>query len=705
MQGDDLAANPAWLMWVRPAGGLHDRPAKPAKRPGTATRAGMQLAAGIRGIITDPPGPIPGPGIDHRKWGLRKGSAMATETGKKEEFTFQAEIKQLLHLLSHSLYQSREIAVRELISNASDALDKMRHVALVDEARRDPGPLEIHIEGNPAESLLIIRDDGVGMTRDEVVKNLGTIAHSGSREFLKGLADSGAKKPGDVSLIGQFGVGFYAAFMIADRVTVRTRSYLEDGGWEWQSDGSGAFTVEAIDRPGRGTEVVLHLKDDAKEFADDFRLKGIIRRYSSFVPHPIKVGDEVVNDQKPIWVEPRSQVTDEQYNRFYQHLTHHADESPLWHLHLAADSPIQFQAILYCPPTNIERLGLGRLEHGINLCAKRVLVQSDCRDLLPDYLRFLYGLVDSEDLPLNVSRETLQDNTVIRRIRTALVKGVLDRLGKLADEQPDAYRTFFEQFGTALKEGVLRDFANRERIAKLLRFASSKAEEADAPTSLDQYVARAAAEQKHIYYLGGPDLGSIRKSPNLEVFRRRGIEVLYLTDPIDEFVMADLGTFDGRTLTSVDASDLDLPPGEDLKTETPESSPGGLGRVLEVFRSALGDRVQDVRESKRLTDSPCCLVNAEGGPTVQMQRVLRMAQRDIPPAARILEVNPDAPLIRRLASLSANPDQDAFLSRCALQLWANAQTLEGTLADPEDSVARVQAFMEEAAEKRSPIIL
>ncbi len=629
-------------------------------------------------------------------------TAAANVGAGPQEFAFQAEIKQLLHLLSHSLYQSREIALRELISNASDALDKMRHVGLVDPSKRDPAPLEILVEGTPDGPTLTIRDNGVGMTREELVRNLGTIAHSGSREFLQGLAASGeSPQKAEVSLIGQFGVGFYAAFMIADSVTVRTRSYNEDRGWEWQSDGSGAFRVSPIARDARGTEVILHLKDDAKEFADDFRLKGVIRRYSSFVPHPIKVGGEVVNDQKPIWVEPKAQVTDEQYRQFYQHLTHHADESPLWHLHLAADSPIQFQAILYCPPTNLERLGLGRIDHGLSLCAKRVLVQSDCRDLLPDYLRFLHGLVDSEDLPLNVSRETLQDNTVIRRIRTSLVKGVLDRLTKLAEESPAEYLTFFEQFGNGLKEGILRDFANRERLAKLLRFASSRAEKPGQPTSLDEYVKRSAEGQTRIYYLGGPDLGSIRKSPNLEVFRRRGVEVLYLTDPIDEFVMADLGSFDGKALTSVDAANLDLP-GEDPRPASEDA--GGLGRLIELFRKALGDRVAEVRESKRLTESPCCLVNAEGGPTVQMQRVLRMAQQDVPAVARILEINPDAPLIRKLASLSANPEQDAFVSRCALQLWANAQALEGTFADPEEAVTRIQAFMEEAASQRSPIV-
>ena len=349
---------------------------------------------------------------------------------------FQAEIKQVLHLLSHSLYQSREIALRELISNASDALDKMRYISLTDEAQRDAGPLEIVVEGREADQQLVIRDTGIGMTHDELVTNLGTIAHSGSGEFLKALASAKSEKEkSEISLIGQFGVGFYAAFMIADRVRVRTRGYAEESGWEWESEGTGTFTITPVDEKlPRGTEVILHLKEDAKDFTSPWRIKEIVRRYSSFVPYPIRLGadGEVINDQKPIWVEPKSQVTEEQYIRFYQHLTHHPEEKPLWHLHMAADSPIQFRAIVYCPPTNLENLGFARLEHGLNLCAKRVLVQSDCKELLPEYLRFLRGLVDSEDLPLNVSRETLQDNSVIRKIRTSLVKGVLDRLDRLA---------------------------------------------------------------------------------------------------------------------------------------------------------------------------------------------------------------------------------------------------------------------------------
>jgi len=640
---------------------------------------------------------------------------MTTESDRKE-YTFQAEIKQLLHLLAHSLYQSREIAVRELISNASDALDKMRYISLTDETQREPGPLEIVIEGREADRQLLIRDTGVGMTREEMVTNLGTIAHSGSVEFLKALASNRTAKDkdkADLSLIGQFGVGFYSAFMIADRVRVRSRGFTEDSGWEWESEGTGTFTVTPAPGPSpRGTEVILHLKEDAKDFANEWRIKEIVRRFSSFVPYPIHLGQagEVINDQKPIWVEPKSQVTEEQYVRFYQHLTHHPEETPLWHLHMAADSPIQFRAVVYCPPTNLENLGFARLEHGLNLCAKRVLVQSDCRELVPEYLRFLRGLVDSEDLPLNVSRETLQDNNVIRKIRASLVKGVFDRLDHMARDNPDEFRKFYDQFGRVIKEGLVVDPANRERIAKLLRFASSRNDDPRTLVSFDAYLERMPPGQTKIYYLGGPDLTSIAKSPNLEIFRRRKVEVLYLTDPIDEFALRSLGTYEGKALTSIDSADIEIPEAgasaepDQGAAETPAKE-SGFAKVLELFRAALSNRVSEVRESKRLIDSPCCLVNTEGGLSTQMQRLLKMANKDFTESARILEVNPGAPLIRRLCRLSANEQHEAFIKLCALQLWTNAMILDGVTPEPEDMVARVQSLMAEAAEKRSPLIL
>ena len=633
---------------------------------------------------------------------------MATET-KPQEFSFQAEIKELLHLLSHSLYQNKEIAIRELISNASDALDKYRYLKLTDGGKADDETLEIVLELDEDDAVLTIRDNGIGMTHDELVNNLGTIAHSGSLEFFKKMSGN---SDSDVSLIGQFGVGFYSSFMLAEKVVVVTRSHSEDTGWRWESEGTGTFTIDPVEELKRGTEVRLHLKEDQKEFVREERLKYVLKQYSTFVPHPIKIGDELVNDQQPIWVEPKSQLTDEQYENFYQYLSHHTDEKPLWHLHLTSDSPFQFHTILYCPQTNLELLGFGKIEHGLNLCAKRILVQNDNRELLPEYLRFLYGLVDSADLPLNVSREALQDNSVFRKIRKVLVKRVLGQLESIADESADDYATFYKQFGSILREGITTDFENRDKIAKLLRFGSSHFDDADALTSLDDYIERAPKEQKQIYYIGGLDVSSIKRNPNLEIFNKKNLEVLFLTDPVDEFVVSHLHEFDGKPLKSIDAADLEFPDSVDSEKQDDDSTeeeksdekrPAGFEKVLTLFREGLGDRVEEVRESKRLTNSPCCLVNPEGAASAQMQKVLSMSNKDFPMSKRIFEINPKAPLIERLSSLSANSDHDGFVQNCGCQLFMNAMLLEGVVLDPEDTVGRVQDFMQELASGRSPI--
>ena len=627
----------------------------------------------------------------------------------KQEFTFQAEIKQLLHILSQSLYQNREITIRELVSNASDACDKMRHVQLTDDSQRDDATLEITLEPDKEAKILTIRDNGIGMTRDELVENLGTIAHSGSLAYLNQL--SGDAKQ-DVSLIGQFGVGFYASFMLSEKVEVLTRSYKEEQGWRWESDGSGQFTIEPADGLERGTHVKLHLKDDCVEFTGDERLKYIIGKYSTFVPHPIVLDGEQLNSQRPIWVEPKSSLTEEQYSQFYQHLSHHIDEEPLWHLHLSADSPLQFHTILYCPRTNFEKMGFGRIEHGVHLCAKRILVQDDCRELLPEYLRFVYGIVDSSDLPLNVARESLQDNTIFRKIRRVLVKRVLDHLDKLAKNDGETYLSFYREFSVTLREGVATDFENRDRIARLLRFTSTKTE-GDAVTSLDEYLERARDDQKQIYYLSGPDAASMRLNPNLEIFQKKEIEVLLLTDPVDEIMLSTLGKYEDKPLVSVDAADVELPGGEDdaeskdedSKEDSESTDPeSGFGKVLVLFKEALQDRVQDVKESKRLTDSACCLVNSDGSMSSQLQQAMRMQNQDFEMSKRILEINPQAALIRRLCQLAANSDHDDFIRQCGRQLYTNAMLLEGLAVDPRDAVTRTQEFMAELAESRSPIV-
>lgn len=628
---------------------------------------------------------------------------------EKQEYTFQAEIKQLLHILSQSLYQNREITIRELVSNASDALDKMRHVQLTEDAHRDDAPLEITLQPDGDAKVLTIRDNGIGMTRDELVENLGTIAHSGSLAFLNQL--TGDAKT-DVSLIGQFGVGFYSAFMLSEKVEVLSRSYQEETGWRWESDGSGQFTIEEAEGLERGTQVKLHLKDDCLEFTGKERLKYVIGKYSTFVPHPIKLEGEQLNAQRPIWVEPKSELTDEQYDQFYQHLSHRVDEKPLWHLHLSADSPLQFHTILYCPQTNFERLGFGRIEHGVHLCAKRILVQDDCRELLPEYLRFIYGIVDSADLPLNVARESLQDNTIFRKIRRVLVKRVLDHLDKLAADDPEKYRQFYSEFSITLREGVATDFENRDRIGKLLRFNSTKTE-ANEFTSLDDYLERAGDDQKQIYYLSGPDAASMRLNPNLEIFQKKDIEVLLLTDPVDEIVLSTLGKYGDKPIVSVDAADVELPEGKEdaeskegeEKEEESAEPESGFGKVLVLFKEALKDRVADVRESKRLTDSACCLVNPDGSMSTQLQQAMRMQNQEFELSKRILEINPRAPLVRRLCQLSSNADHDEFIRQCGSQLYTNAMLLEGLAVDPRDAVTRTQEFMAELAEKRSPIVV
>lgn len=628
---------------------------------------------------------------------------MTAPAAAPEAFSFQAEISQLLHILSHSLYQNREIALRELISNASDALNKLRHIQLTHEQYRDEQPLQVTLVPNKEARTLTIQDNGIGLTRDELIQNLGTIAHSGSKEFLTKLADN-AK--GDLSLIGQFGVGFYSAFMLADKVEVITRSYQESTGWKWDSDGSGRFTIEAAegDVP-RGAQIVLHLKADLDEFLEPHRLKGIVRRYSTFVPHPVQLEGEQLNSQSPIWVEPKNQVTTEQHEGFYQWLSHRSTEKPLWHLHLAADSPLQFQAILYCPASNMELLGFGRMEHGIHLCAKRILVQPDNNDLLPEYLHFLYGLVDSADLPLNVSRETLQDHQVIPKLKRVLTKKVLDHLADLAQEQPEQYRKFIDQFGSILRTGVNSDWDNREKVATLLRFHSTYGDDRTAVISLEDYLKRAAEGQTQIYYLTGLQRDALANHPRLAAFQKRNLEVLLLDDPVDEYALAQLGEFQEKKLVSIDSADVTFPSSTDPVDADLAPAPKEMPRVIELFRGALGDKVSDVKETSRLTDAPCTLTNAEGGYSRLLQTVIRQQMKEFPQSKPVFEVNPRSAFIRRLAELSINSANDDFIRDCAHQLFAGAQLLDGLNPDPQDTAVRMQRLMEDLAQTKSSIIV
>ncbi len=629
----------------------------------------------------------------------------------KEQFSFQAEISQLLHLLSHSLYQNREITIRELVSNASDALDKFRYVSLTSGQNAKTDDLRISIEPDKENRVLTIRDNGIGMTHSELVSNLGTIARSGSLDFLKKAQQTSEKSP-DLSLIGQFGVGFYSAFMLADRVEVVTRSSAEETGWRWESTGDGTFTISDVSEPvERGTSIRLHLKDGMEEFTEPVRLKHILRKYSTFVPHAIYLESEHINNQPPIWVEPKNTITDEQYDNFYEYLTHFPGQKPLWHLHLSADSPFQFYSILYCPDQNLEKMGFGRSDHGLHLCAKRILVQNDNRDLLPDYLRFLRGIVDSADLPLNVSREALQDNTVFRKMQRVITKKVLDHFDTFAEEQKDAYVRFYREFGVILREGISSDYENRDRIAKLLRFGSTHSMQTPEMVSLEDYCSRAKEGQEQIYFACGTDPDAVMRDPNLEVFRARNLEVLILTDPADEFILSHLREFQKKQIVSVDAADLKLPPKDDDPSKSDDEkseddkdkqeTPANLEALISLMKESLGDQVQDVRRSERLTESPCCLVNAQGSMSTTMQRVLRMNTPEFEMQKMILEINPGSPLVKRLADLVTNSENHSFVRACSQQLHANAMIMAGLAPNGNEMAARLQGFMLELAEKKA----
>ena len=634
-----------------------------------------------------------------------------TAQTEKQQYSFQAEISQLLQLLSHSLYQNREITIRELVSNASDALDKFRYVSLTSGQKQAADDLRVTIEPDKEKRILTIRDNGVGMTREELVNNLGTIARSGSLDFLKKAQKAGDKSV-DLSLIGQFGVGFYSAFMLADNVEVVTRSYTEDTGWRWESTGDGNYTIgEVTEGVERGTSIRLHLKDGLDEFTEPVRLKFILRKYSTFVPHAIYLESEHVNDQPPIWVEPRNTLTEDQYNNFFEYLTHYPGQKPLWHLHLSADSPFQFYSILYCPDANLEKMGFGRTDHGLHLCAKRILVQNDNRNLLPDYLRFLRGIVDSADLPLNVSREALQDNTVFRKMQKVITKKVLDHLDSISSDSQDDYIRFYREFGVILREGVTSDFENRDRLAKLLRFGSTHSLMTSEMVSLEDYCSRIQEGQEQIYFACGTDADAVMRDPNLEVFRSRNLEVLILTDPADEFILSHLREFDKKEIVSVDSADLKLPPKATTTTESGEEKseqdkeaenvPENFDKVLGLLTEALGDQVQEVRRSERLTESACCLVNAQGSMSTTVQRVLRMNTPDFEMQKMILEINPNASLVRRMAELASNPDNNRFIQDCGRQLHANAMIMAGLAPNGNEMAARLQDFMLQLASQKA----
>jgi molecular chaperone HtpG len=605
------------------------------------------------------------------------------------ELPFQAEVQQVLALVINSLYTHKEVFLRELISNASDALDKARFLSLTrKDVREQVGEARITIRLDDDKRTLTIEDNGVGMTRDEVIQNLGTIARSGSLDFVKAYAEAAKSKEAGLKIIGQFGVGFYAAFMVATRVDVHTLSMLPGGEPViWRSSGSGGFTVLAGDRTTPGTEIVLHLKEEEREYLRTARAREIIKKYSDFVQFPIHLDDELVNRSSAIWTLPKGQVTDEQHTEFFRRITGSDTQTPILRVHTSVDAPVQFHALLYVPEKAPLDL-FSKERRGLRLYAKRVLIVEDCDKLTPPYLRFLRGVVDSEDIPLNVSREMLQEDRNLSQIEQQLTKNVLRALADLAKDQPSRYAAFWSEFGRVLKEGLAIDWKHKEEIAALCRF-EARSTEPGKMISLEQYVAAMPADQKEIYYITGPNRRAVEEGPHLEALKKRGYDVLFFTDPVDEWVAQSLHEFDKRRLKSAVHGDVDL--GE----ETDEKAKEGVAGVLPVVKDALGAKVKDVRFSRRLTDSASCLVADEGDPSANMQRIMKMLDANAEESTRILELNPSHAIIKNLAALSASDPSSERIKQWSELLFDQALLAEGIVKDPMDLVKRIQALLTE----------
>jgi molecular chaperone HtpG len=628
-------------------------------------------------------------------------------TAAKQTMGFQTEAKQLLHLMIHSLYSNKEIFLRELISNASDAADKLRFEALKNaELFENDHELAITVEFDKDAKTLTITDNGIGMSRDEVIANLGTIAKSGTAQFLKEL--SGDEKK-DSQLIGQFGVGFYSAFIVADSVTVETRraGAAHNEAVRWVSSGEAEFTVEEIEREARGTSITLHLKDEALEFADNYRLRSIIKKYSDHISLPVKMAAlptpstedeekveapsfEVVNEAKALWTRSRSEVSDDEYQAFYKHVSHDYDDAATWS-HNKVEGKLEYTSLLYVPKRAPFDLWNRDGQRGLKLYVQRTFIMDEAEQFLPMYLRFIKGVVDSNDLSLNVSREILQKDSVVDSMKSALTKRALDMLEKLAKNDAEAYQGVWDAFGEVLKEGPGEDYANREKIAGLFRFASTSSGSATQNQSLADYVARMGEGQNRIYYITAENYTTAINSPHLEVFKKKGVEVLLLTNRIDEWMMSQLHEFDGKSFQDVSKGKLDL--GE-LETEEDKQTQEKLSEeskdLIERVKASLGERVEDVRVTTRLTDSPACLAVGEHDIGMQMRRLLEQAGQEVPETKPVFEINPSHPLVERLDKES---DEDRFKDLTAI-LFDQAQLAEGgNLKDPAAYVTRLNKLL------------
>ena len=611
---------------------------------------------------------------------------MSTTT--PEKFEFQAEIKQLLDIVIHSLYTEKEIFVRELVSNASDALEKLRHTQLTEKTVHDDQlPLEINVTTDEKAKQITIQDYGIGMSRAELIRNLGTIAHSGSKAFLKALGEGGAKNS---NLIGQFGVGFYSAFMAAKSVRVHSHSWQPgEPGHVWTSDGSGSYAIEESAGEQRGAKIVLELKEECAEFAEEWRLKEILERYSAFVAFPINLNGKRLNTVQALWLRNKAEIKDEEYTEFYKFQAHASDD-PRLRLHFSADAPLAINALLFVPQENTEKLGFARLEPSVALYCRKVLIDAKPKDLLPEWMRFLKGVVDSEDLPLHISRETMQDKALVEKLNRVITKRFLKFLEEEARNRPEDFEAFSREFGQFLKEGAALDFTHKEQLLKLLRFESSLTA-AGKTTSLAEYVTRMGGEQKEIYYLTGPSRAAIESGPYLEGFKARNLEVLFCFEAVDDYVMNNAREFDGRKLIAADHADVKL---SDLPQPEGALGEAEVKALTEWLKTTLGERVAEVKASDRLVDSPVLAVNADRFTSPHLRRVMKAMNRpgaDAPLRVN-LELNPRHAVIRRLHEMhTANPDRAKLVAE---QLLDNALIGAGLLDDPSAMVARLNKLLE-----------
>ncbi len=619
-----------------------------------------------------------------------------------EQFTFKAEIQQLLNILVHSLYTDRDIFLRELISNASDALNRVKFEQLTNTNVADPDiDLYIEIETDADAGTLTISDTGIGMTRDDLINNLGVIAQSGAKAFVEALKARQEANSATTDVIGQFGVGFYSVFMVADKVRVISRSYHPEAtAFAWESDGSDTFTIEAAERDTRGTTVVITLKEDAKEYLEAFKLKQIIHHHSDYITFPIYVGEEEepTNKQTAIWRSDPKSVSDDDYADFYKSLTYDF-ENPLHRIHMRADTPLQFYALLYIPSRSSREMLIAR-EPGLQLYARKVLIQERTTDLLPDYLQFVTGVVDSEDLPLSVSRESVQATRVMAALKKTLTTKVLTELKRMMKNKPDEYHAVFERFGRFIKQGVVVNPADTPEIEPLLLFPSTKSESPDQWVSFADYLDRAAENQQDIYYVVGDDFTSVARSPHLDAFHKRGIEVLYFIDPADAVMLMGLREVNGHALRNVDEADIDLSsvgtPQEDQAEEAEPLQADTFTTLRDRFAEVLGERVKGVREGKNLVDSPARLVSEDANPGRNMFRINRLLDREYELPIKTLEINPRHPLMHNLsAKLAAAPD-DPLVTAVIEQVFETALLQDGIHPDPASMAERLVMLMQAA---------